>query len=682
MLPAAPFRPQRADWIRAGSASAVLLAIYAATSSRTVALEDDGLFILAAYFMGGAHPPGYPLFVLIGKLFTYLPLGSVAYRVHLASAFFGALTCGALWLCARALGTGRLAAWLAALGLGLSPVFWSQAIIAEVYTLNTFFFATLTLLALCACPPGAGTPAERSRLLPWIALLYGLSLSNHWPLMGLATPALAILLWPRRMEILRRLPLLVGVSLLGLLPYVWMVVASLWSWQPISYHGPLLTLSEVWHVLSRAGYTDTDNSVSAGWIDRLRFFQFQGEQAMLQLAVAGSLLAAVGAAVQRRAVGGRVALFLVLAFVMPTFVLLLLLNFDYDTVTKHIFHVYPLPAYAVLALWMALGFEHLRERYRLGSRGAAGAAGVILALVAALGARTNLPGESWGVRYAQAVLRTLPKDAVLFVKGDVDLAPIGYFYLVEHQRPDIELYHVSARVLGNRLFPPLRTTHDQAQKAIGEFIDSKDVPVAFTLDFWGGYAHRDRWLYVEVDKSSRDSDKSTIDVPQEALRFFEESVATSHDSNAWVAFHQDELRRRYGTLIGHQLPRAGQLDERLRRHLLLLSEDYFGLIGLVQGVMGSPQGYTTGVVLDLLERARVRMPPDATKAHKASFFHLRGLLRLDMGDKAGATADLLTAVEVWPRSNNLALKPLRDLYQVAGDKAALEALESRMKRRR
>jgi asparagine N-glycosylation enzyme membrane subunit Stt3 len=93
-------------------------------------MEDDGLFILSSYFLGIEHPPGYPLFTLIGHLFTYLPFGSVAYRVHLASALFGALAGGAAWLCARSLIPGRLPAYFAAFALGVSPVFWSQAVLA------------------------------------------------------------------------------------------------------------------------------------------------------------------------------------------------------------------------------------------------------------------------------------------------------------------------------------------------------------------------------------------------------------------------------------------------------------------------------------------------------------------------------------------------------------------------
>src|SRR5439155_1343121 len=82
--------------------------------------------------------------------------------------------------------------------------------------------------------------------------------------------------------------------------------------------------------------------------------------------------------------------------------------------------------------------------------------------------------------------------------------------------------------------------------------------VTFTMEIYSAYARRDHWLYTEVDKSSRDPKKVTIDIPEEAVRFFEESVASVKEPNAWVAFHQDELRRRYGVLLGERLPRGGE----------------------------------------------------------------------------------------------------------------------------
>lgn len=640
---------ERSDWLYAGLIAAALFALYAASSPRSVAFEDDGLFILASYFLGVAHSPGYPLLVLIGKLFTYLPVGSIAYRVHLVSAFFGGLSCALLWLCARTLFEDRVAACLAAVGFGLSTVFWSQAIIAEVYTLNTFLFLLLVLLALREAP------------LPWLGFIFGLSLSNHWPLMGLEAPALLILLWPRRAELLRRLPALALLVVLGLAPYAWMVVRS-WHWLPIAYDGPLRSIREVWYVISRSEYHHTDKSLTAGWFDRLRFVDFVGQELLAQFAVAGTLLAGIGCAMQRRLLGGRVALFLVTAFVMPTIVLVLLLRFDYDSYMEHVFQVYPLPAYAAAALWMGLGFAWVVRRYRIRITYSASGAAALLALIMAVGSRTNwLPHYDWEVRYAKTILDTLPRNAVLFVHGDVDLAPIAYLYLIEGWRPDIEIYHSAGRVLGNRLFDPLETTPARAKEVLRRFIDSRKEPIFFTMESYGGYASRDHWLYTEVDKSSRDPKKVTIDIPQEAERFFDTSIARPHEENAWVAYYQNELRRRYALLLAEQLPHAAPLDQRTRKNLRMLLDDPFGALGIAEGLMSASHGYSPAEVADALERAGRLMPSHATKAHRSRYFYLRGAFRYDQGDKSGALADFQTSMQLWPSPDNPARGPLNDL---------------------
>ena len=656
MSPRDAFVPARADWLQAAIVSTALFLLYALTSPRTVAGEDDGLFILSSYYLGIEHAPGYPLFTLLGKLFSLLPFGSVAYRVHLASAFFGALSGGACWLCARALLERRLAAYLAAAGLAFSQVFWSQAIIAEVYTLNTFFFLLLTYLGLQA----------RRQALPWMAFIFGLSLSNHWPLTLLAAPGFALLVYPQLRQQVNRLPLLIGLMLLGLAPYAWMVFLS-WGPTPISYYGPLQSWSEIWHFVSRAAYAEVDVRPSSGWLDRVKFFGFVGEQLALQFVFVGAALAVVGCAVQWRALGRRVSAFLVAAFLGPTVGLVLLLGFDYDAFQKHMFHVYPLPAYAVVGLWMALGFTWLAERYAVRPAMAQGAAAVLIFTFLAAGLRTNLlAGYDWSARYAQAVLRTLPKDAVVFVQGDADLAPIAYFHMVENWRPDITLYQAKGLVLGNRLFHPLRVDQKTVQRTLDDFIEREPRPVVFTLESYMGFARRDRWLYVEVDKSSTDPSRLNVDIPEEALRFFEQSVASVGEPNNWAAFFQGELRRRYATLLARSLTPGAPVQARTRRHLELLSKDFYGALGLAEGLMANASGYSAGAVGALLERVRDTMPSDAPKLHVSRFFHLRGLLRVDLGDSEGGMRDLKTSVVVWPVADNPARRPLEDVFREPG----------------
>jgi hypothetical protein len=123
------------------------------------------------------------------------------------------------------------------------------------------------------------------------------------------------------------------------------------------------------------------------------------------------------------------------AFLGPSVVLIMLLHFDYDSMTKHIYSVYPLPAYAVAALWMGLGVAWLADRFALGVARTAALGAILIAAIFAWGIRSDqLADEEWLARYARAVLKVLPENAVVLALGDPDLAPIGYFHMSEGQR--------------------------------------------------------------------------------------------------------------------------------------------------------------------------------------------------------------------------------------------------------
>ncbi|HET7199163.1 MAG TPA: hypothetical protein VFI86_10870, partial [Burkholderiales bacterium] len=347
---------------------------------------------------------------------------------------------------------------------------------------------------------------------------------------------------------------------------------------------------------------------------------------------------------------------------------------------KHIYHVYPLPAYAVTALWMGLGIAWLEQRYTLSRRQAGVAVAVVLAAIVALGIRENLfEDHAWGARMAKEVLALVPKDAVVFGQGDPDLAPMAYFHMIENQRPDITLFQPKGLVLGNRLFHPERTDPETAKRLLREMVEKETRPVVSTLGAYTEGAQRDHWLYSEVDKSSTDPKRVIVDIPEAARRFFEQSVARTDSSNAWVAFIQSEMRRRYGVLVGRSLVRHKPLDERTRHDLELLHGDFFGALGLAEGLMLNPQGYNTADIVAQLEAARALMPSDIHKQFIARFFYIRGALRANSGDHSGAVEDMASAIDVWRLQGNPAIEPLEKLYRDAGDVAALHALEKRVK---
>src|SRR3954467_4569902 len=139
-------RIQGAAWVAALAA----LWVYALTLSPTVAWvnlgEDSGDLLAASATLGIPHPTGYPLFVLLGRLATFVPAGSIAFRINLVAALAAAVSvyavvrlAGALTSSSRGLASAACAA--CALLYASSRGAWSQSVLAEVYTLNAAFLA-------------------------------------------------------------------------------------------------------------------------------------------------------------------------------------------------------------------------------------------------------------------------------------------------------------------------------------------------------------------------------------------------------------------------------------------------------------------------------------------------------------------------------------------------------------
>ena len=83
--------PFRARLIAAAAAFLIAFAVYLRTLAPTVGLIDSGELTTAAWSLGNAHAPGFPLYLLVTHALMQLPLGSIAVRANLASAFFAAL---------------------------------------------------------------------------------------------------------------------------------------------------------------------------------------------------------------------------------------------------------------------------------------------------------------------------------------------------------------------------------------------------------------------------------------------------------------------------------------------------------------------------------------------------------------------------------------------------------------
>ncbi len=139
----------------------VFLALYGYHAAPDVTWGDSGEFAAVAQTLGIAHPTGYPLYTLVGKLLCTIPVATPARKLNLFSALCSALT---LWVLFRLIlllmddltesssalpqRRKRLCALFGASLLGICPMFISQAVITEVYALSNLFQALLWYLLL------------------------------------------------------------------------------------------------------------------------------------------------------------------------------------------------------------------------------------------------------------------------------------------------------------------------------------------------------------------------------------------------------------------------------------------------------------------------------------------------------------------------------------------------------
>ena len=212
----------RSDLVAGTALAVVAMCLYVATLQPGFGgPEDTPKFQFLGYVLGTAHPPGYPLYVMLSHLFVQLPFGTVAYRANLFSAVMAALGCGLAYGIARELGSRRLIAAAAALGLASGASFWRSAVFAEVYSLAAVCVAASTLLLL-----RWGRRGDSATLLGAVAV-FAAGLGNHLTIVSTAPAAVLYAIAANRAAITGRV--LAAASLicvLGLAQYGFIVVRT------------------------------------------------------------------------------------------------------------------------------------------------------------------------------------------------------------------------------------------------------------------------------------------------------------------------------------------------------------------------------------------------------------------------------------------------------------------------
>jgi hypothetical protein len=497
-----PFQ-RYAIWLHPLACFIISLVVYYATLPRTITLEDAGLFQLVCHLGGISHPPGYPLYTMLCNPFVQsLDLANKVLAGNLLSAFFASSTV-AVFHHVCFLWRDRNFAWVASMAYAFSATFWSQAIVIEVYSLAVLMFVSCVWAVL--------KYSQTGDIRYWYVLgfLYGLALSNHWPMMILSTPVLVILLagsFQRlRGEMTRPQFWLLSIlcGLLGLSPYISLMYDS----EPvIAVYGGIHSLEQLYFYVTRSIYPD--GSEIASYSDRLKFFGWIVQSSLSQFGYWAAPFILTGIVVSVRSLSLIFNLALVFMYAGCTIVLLLLLDFEFGPFNRAIFAPYPLISYLAVSMWFAIGFQTFKDliekrQMAVNLSRALPLVGIALVLISNYG-RNNRSEGSFTEKYVTSVLESLPNDSLLLLYGDFETGLFGYSNLVQLVRPDIEVREWKNLVFSNRLASPFASAKVRDEKIV-EFINSTNRPLfslssRFSQSTNFGFYHR----YDPLNKDSVD----------------------------------------------------------------------------------------------------------------------------------------------------------------------------------
>lgn len=430
----------RLDWA-ALAAFGLPFLLYLQTLAPTIYNLDSAELTTAAATGGIMRATGYPLYLVLGKVWSLLPVGDVGYRMNLFSAFWGALTILQAEFILRRLRAGGWAR-LGALGLlATAPYFWSLSLIAEVYTLHVALMAgfILTLLRWAEKP----TPW---RLAAPVFLLT-LSLGNHAATVLLAPAGVWYVLTTAPRTAVSPRSLLAVVSAMLLAGTIFLYLPLRYAAQPAFNYAGQYNAAGVFQPVDLStwdgvlwlvtGRTFAGQMFGYGWEELGAEMAAYGSQlwrAFLAIGLGPGLVGALS--LIRR--DWRLGVALLLMFLANA-----LFYINYRVVDKNTMF---LPTYLVWAVWTGLGYQLLLDwavgpahaaanKLAVYSVRAALTLGVAAALLWTWG-QVDLSHDFSTRQQSQAILDDVGPNAI--VLGWWDTVPgVQYLQLVEGQRPDV-----------------------------------------------------------------------------------------------------------------------------------------------------------------------------------------------------------------------------------------------------
>ncbi|MCX5776161.1 MAG: DUF2723 domain-containing protein [Candidatus Firestonebacteria bacterium] len=404
--------------------------LYMLTLATTItATGDSSEMIVSPYVLGVAHPPGYPLFTMLGHLFTYLPVFNIAYRINIFSMVFSLLSLVLCFKILKKLMKNNLVAIITVAFLAVTKLIWEYSIVAEVFALNNFFVFLLFFLLIKWEENG------NNKVLYLFVYLLGLSLTHHQTVLFLI-PAFALFLYQNRLKLRSFNWLFAAVFFIaGLLPYLFLYFAALRR-PALNWDDPV-TLERFIHMIKRGDYPSPAPNLSH-FLD-LKYGQLYlfTASAFRNLTAPGVILGVIGIFTGLKYIR-KYYWMLLTAFISTSLVFNSFMGYSQDKVVLNVIQRLYIFSFLVFSVFIAAGLLWTVEKMKISKKITAIVCTVLVFLLVAFNfAKVNKADNHLLYNFTGNMLKSYPPGSILLVSGDTLSMGIDYHQMVEKQRRDV-----------------------------------------------------------------------------------------------------------------------------------------------------------------------------------------------------------------------------------------------------
>ncbi len=394
---------------------------YLTTLAVNVIPEDSGELSTASFSLGIPHPPGYPLWLLVSKLFLFIPIKTIIYRTNLVSAFFSALTVLLLFHLLYRYTKKVIPSIAMSLCFAFSRIMWSQSVIAEVYTLNAFLLILYIFIT--------EKTLDNFKYIKLLSFLSGLLAVSHYSNFLIILPVIFIMWMKYKNRIFN-----IKIILWGIFPLtLFLVLLIRANAEPLINWGNPSTFTDLLFHILRLSFGSMISRSARSFYLFVKQIKMFVNMYILQFGILTGLIILWLSIMSIKHINSKIIKYLFIMLLLFTSVgVILILNFKTDEESFFINRVFFIPFFMILIYSTKYYIVRLKHsKFLL----------ILPFLLFFVNFKyNNRAGEYYTLKYNRNILKSVNYKSTLFTAKDFSTFPLLYYTKVEYRRPDLKIY--------------------------------------------------------------------------------------------------------------------------------------------------------------------------------------------------------------------------------------------------